>query len=30
MLRKSWIQKDGPIENPYYGSRMLACGELTN
>jgi protein SCO1 len=30
MLRKPWIQKDGPVENPYYGSRMLACGELTN
>jgi hypothetical protein len=30
MVRKSWLQKDGPIENPYYGSRMLACGELTN
>jgi protein SCO1 len=30
MVRKSWLQKDGAIENPYYGSRMLACGELTN
>jgi protein SCO1/2 len=30
MARKSWLQKDGAIENPYYGSRMLACGELTN
>jgi protein SCO1 len=30
MLRKSWLQKDGPVTNPYYGSRMLACGELTN
>jgi protein SCO1/2 len=29
MVRKSWLQKDGPVENPYYGSRMLACGELT-
>jgi protein SCO1 len=30
MARKSWLQKDGPVQNPYYGSRMLACGELTN
>jgi protein SCO1/2 len=30
MLRKSWLQKDGAVENPYYGSRMLACGELTD
>jgi protein SCO1/2 len=30
MARKTWLQKDGAIENPYYGSRMLACGELTN
>jgi protein SCO1/2 len=29
MLRKQWLQKDGSVENPYYGSRMLACGELT-
>jgi protein SCO1/2 len=28
MARKSWLQKDGPVQNPYYGSRMLACGEL--
>ena len=30
MLRKSWLQQDGPVQNPYYGSRMLSCGELTN
>jgi protein SCO1/2 len=30
MVRKSWLQKDGPVQNPYYGARMLACGELTN
>jgi Cu(I)/Ag(I) efflux system membrane fusion protein len=29
MVRKSWLQKDGPVQNPYYGTRMLACGELT-
>jgi hypothetical protein len=30
MVRKSWLQKNGPVENPYYGQRMLACGELTD
>jgi mono/diheme cytochrome c family protein len=30
MVRKPWLQKDGPVENPYYGSKMLACGELTH
>jgi Cu(I)/Ag(I) efflux system membrane fusion protein len=29
MVRKSWLQQDGPVANPYYGSRMLNCGELT-
>jgi protein SCO1/2 len=29
MVRKSWLQKDGPVANPYYGSRMRSCGELT-
>ncbi|HOF41600.1 MAG TPA: DUF3347 domain-containing protein, partial [Candidatus Hydrogenedentes bacterium] len=24
-----WLQPDTPIRNPYYGSAMLACGELT-
>ncbi len=28
MVRKSWIQKDGTVNNPYYGSQMLTCGEL--
>lgn len=28
MLQKSWIQKDGQVNNPYYGSQMLTCGEL--
>ena len=22
----SWIQRDGPVRNPYYGSAMLTCG----
>jgi protein SCO1 len=29
MVRKSWLQKDGPVANPYYGRAMLECGELT-
>ncbi len=28
MLQKPWLQKDGPIENPYYGSQMLTCGNF--
>ena len=28
MVNKSWIQKDGKVNNPYYGSQMLTCGEL--
>ncbi|HCE02813.1 MAG TPA: hypothetical protein DEQ98_06180 [Acidobacteria bacterium] len=22
----SWVQRDGPVRNPYYGSTMLTCG----
>ena len=29
MVRKSWLQKNGAVANPYFGSRMLTCGELT-
>jgi hypothetical protein len=29
MVRKSWVQMDGPLANPYYGSAMLGCGEFT-
>ncbi|MCU1384616.1 MAG: hypothetical protein JWL71_3313 [Acidobacteria bacterium] len=29
MVRKSWLQMDGPLANPYYGSAMLGCGEFT-
>jgi protein SCO1/2 len=29
MVRKSWLQMDGPLANPYYGSKMLGCGEFT-
>jgi protein SCO1/2 len=28
MVRKSWLQKDGAVANPYYGQKMLTCGEL--
>lgn len=23
-----WLQADGPLRNPYFGSQMLSCGEL--
>jgi hypothetical protein len=28
MVSKPWIQKDGPIQNPYYGSEMSTCGSF--
>jgi hypothetical protein len=28
MVKKSWLQKDAKIRNPYYGSAMLECGEF--
>jgi len=28
MVNKPWIQKDGAIHNPYYGSEMLSCGSF--
>ena len=28
MVNKHWIQKDGAIQNPYYGSEMLSCGSF--
>ena len=28
MARKSWIQEDGDIANPYHGSEMLTCGSF--
>ena len=24
----NWVQRDGPVRNPYYGSTMLTCGVL--
>ncbi len=28
MARKSWIQEDGAIANPYHGLEMLTCGSF--
>ena len=28
MVRKSWLQREEQIRNPYYGAQMLTCGEL--
>ena len=28
MVRRSWLQKDQQIRNPYYGTSMLTCGEF--
>jgi len=28
MVKKYWLQKGEKIENPYYGSQMLRCGEF--
>jgi protein SCO1 len=28
MARKSWLQQDGAVANPYYGRQMRSCGEL--
>ena len=28
MAKKYWLQKGDKIENPYYGSQMLRCGEF--
>jgi hypothetical protein len=30
MLMKPWLQEDGPLRNPYYGSSMLTCGSFRN
>lgn len=29
MAQASWIQNDKEIKNPYYGSAMLLCGDVT-
>jgi hypothetical protein len=28
MIKKSWVQKDAAIKNPYYGTGMSTCGEF--
>ncbi len=28
MVKKSWLQADKQVRNPYYGKSMLTCGEL--
>jgi len=28
MKLKPWLQKEGAIQNPYYGSEMLTCGSF--
>ena len=30
MVQKPWLQKDGELRNPYYGSQMLTCGSFRN
>ncbi len=30
MAKADWVQKQGPIRNPYYGSEMLECGDRVN
>lgn len=27
MAGASWVQKDGKVQNPYFGTEMLQCGE---
>ena len=28
MNRKSWLQREEQVRNPYYGTKMLTCGDL--
>jgi hypothetical protein len=28
MAKASWLQNKGDVKNPYYGSKMLGCGEV--
>jgi len=30
MARKPWLQESGEIANPYYGSKMLRCGDIVS
>jgi hypothetical protein len=29
MVKKSWVQTDGTVANPYYGKAMATCGNST-
>lgn len=28
MAKASWLQKSGDVRNPYFGKKMLSCGEV--
>ncbi|MGH9310887.1 MAG: DUF3347 domain-containing protein [Vicinamibacterales bacterium] len=28
MVKRSWLQREGQVRNPYYGAAMPTCGEL--
>jgi hypothetical protein len=30
MVLKPWMQRDGTLRNPYYGSQMITCGSYRN
>ena len=30
MAKGSWLQRDDKIRNPYYGAKMLKCGEIVS
>ena len=30
MAMRPWLQRDGALRNPYYGSQMLTCGSFRN
>ena len=30
MAKRSWLQPDGKLGNPYYGQSMLRCGEVVD
>jgi hypothetical protein len=29
MIKTHWLSSEKAIKNPYYGSAMLTCGEVT-
>lgn len=30
MVKRSWLQPEGKLGNPYYGQSMLSCGEVVD